>query len=168
MDVPTLAAVGNMLSVARRLTRAQAGTVYRREANGLRYLIVHNDPLAGTVGCEPAIELLRRSVVPWRQRSIAMYVAVARTTVNVPDAYRISSTCPYAFNPRVDAMTRFRTISMLALPLMAPISGVLQLINATSNSGDVVPFSRAAEILVEEVAVQAATAAWKLSTGMNA
>ena len=37
---------------------------------------------------------------------------------------------------------------MLVVPILHPVDGVLQLINATSECGDIVPFSRAAEIAV--------------------
>jgi hypothetical protein len=40
---------------------------------------------------------------------------------------------------------------MLVVPLLYPIDGVLQLINATNETGAVVPFSHAAEAAVFEL-----------------
>jgi len=147
-DVETLATLLNLLSAARRCTRAQAGTVYLQEADGLRFLVTQNDALARSMGHAGSADLLTRRPLRWTERSIAAYVAVKRTTLNIPDAYAIPPDKPYSFNRRIDRTTGFRTTSMLVVPLHYPIDGVLQLINATSERGDVVPFSRAAEVAV--------------------
>jgi hypothetical protein len=149
MDVRTLATVANLLSVARRRTRAQAGTVYRREVEGLTFLVAQNDELDG--GSPSGVDLLTRSALRWTEPSIASYVALTDTALNVADAYEVPKSKPYAFNRRFDIMTGFRTISMLSVPLHSPILGVLQLINATNEHGDVVAFSEAAERAVEDV-----------------
>jgi len=151
MDVKTLAALLNLLSAARGCTRAQAGTVYLQEADGLKFLVTQNDDLARSVGHAGSADLLTRTALPWTERSIAAYVAVKRTPLNIPDAYAIAADKPYSFNPRIDRTTGFRTTSMLVVPLQYPIDGVLQLINALDEAGDVVPFSREAEIAVLEL-----------------
>jgi len=151
MNVETLATLLNLLSAARRCTRAQAGTVYQQEADGLRFLVTQNDELARTVGHAGSAELLTRTPLPWTERSIAAYVAVKRTTLNISDAYAIPLDKPYSFNPRIDRTTDFRTTSMLVVPLQCPIDGVLQLINATDESGEIVTFSRDAEVAVLEL-----------------
>jgi GAF domain-containing protein len=151
MDVWRLAIAGNLLSLARRSTGAQAGTVYRRDAAGLTLVIAHNDELARSIGRETASDLLTRIPLPWTMRSIATYVALTRTAVNIPDVYLMPLTKPYSFNRRVDRVTGFRTKSMLAVPISLPIDGVLQLINATNDAGDIVPFSEAAELAVRRL-----------------
>jgi len=151
MDVKTLAGLLNLLSAARGCTRAQAGTVYLQESDGLKFLVTQNDELARSVGHSGSADLLTRSTLPWTERSIAAYVAVKRTTLNIPDAYAIPAHEPYSFNPRIDRTTGFRTTSMLVVPLQYPVDGVLQLINATNESGEIVPFSRDAEIAVHEL-----------------
>ena len=151
MDVKILAALLNVLSAARRGTRAQAGSIYLREADGLRFLVTQNDELARSLGHQDAADLLMRTVLPWAERSIAAWVARNRTTVNVPDAYAIRPDAPYVFNRRIDETTGFRTTSMLVVPLRYPIDGVLQLLNATDERGEVIPFSLAAEVAVLEM-----------------
>lgn len=150
MNFRTLAAVANLLSVCRRLTRAQAGTVFTCERAGLAFLVTQNERLAGVLGHPATVELLGRVPLPWSERSIATHVALSGERLNIPDVYRIPPTEPYAFNPRVDLRTGFRTRSMLAVPLSAPLIGVLQLINATNEQGEVVPFPAAAEVMIEE------------------
>jgi hypothetical protein len=151
MNAKTLAAVLNVLSLARRCTRAEAGTAYLREAEGLRFLVTQNDKLARSVGPAGSADLLTRVLLRWTEPSIATYAALTRRALNIPDAYAIPADKPYSFNPRVDRTTGFRTVSMLVVPLQNPIDGVLQLINATNECGDVVPFSRAAELAVVEL-----------------
>src|SRR6267143_270544 len=151
MDVTSLAAVLNLLSIARRLACAQAGTVYRREADGLRFLVTQNDELARSVGHAVSADLLTQVPLPWTERSIAAYVGLTGITLNIPDAYAIPRDKPYSFNPRIDRTTGFHTTSMLVVSLQYPIHGVLQLINATNEYGAIVSFSRAAELAVLEL-----------------
>src|SRR5881296_2169463 len=75
MDVKTLAGLLNLLSAARGCTRAQAGTVYLQESDGLKFLVTQNDELARSVGHSGSADLLTRSTLPWTERSIAAYVA---------------------------------------------------------------------------------------------
>ena len=146
MQTRTLAAVLNLLSIARRCTSAQAGTVYRQESDGLQFLVTQNDELARSVGHAGSADLLTRVPLRWSERSIATYVAQTQTPLNIPDVYAIPPHRPYVFNPRIDCTTGFHTTSMLVVPLQHPIRGVLQLINATNEYGDIVSFPRAAEV----------------------
>ena len=160
MDVKTLATLLNLLSAARACARAQAGTVYLQEADGLKFLVTQNDELARFAGPAGSADLLAQTPLSWTEQSIAGYVAVRRTLLNIPDAYTIPADHPYSFNPRIDRTTGFRTTSMLVVPLEYPIDGVLQLINAMSEAGDIVPFSRDAEIaLLELLSVESESSA---------
>ena len=141
-----------MLSVARRLTRAQAGTVYCCEPDGLRFLVSQNDALARDLGYAAASDALTRRCLPWTEHSIATYVARTLRPLNIPDVYRIPVTAPYAFNPHIDHTIDFRTVSMLVTPLRTPIRGVLQLINATDRDKRIIAFSVEDELLVDELA----------------
>lgn len=150
-----LAIVANLLSVARRRTRAQAGTVYRREPEALTFLVAQNDELARSGGHAAGVDLLTRSALRWTEPSIASYVALTQAPLNISDAYDIPRSKPYSFNRRFDIMTGFRTVSMLVVPLHSPVLGVLQLINATNEQGVVIPFSEDAERAVDDLAARA-------------
>jgi GAF domain-containing protein len=154
MDVRTLAIVANLLSVARRMTGAQAGTVYRREADGLRFLVSQNDELARSAGHAAGIDVFTRSALRWTEPGIASYVTLTQAPLNIPDAYDIPTSRPYSFNRRFDTVTGFRTISMLVVPLQSPIVGALQLLNATNDRGDVIPFSEDVEHAIADLAVR--------------
>lgn len=151
-----------LLTDARRITSARAGTVYLREPDGLRFAVAQNDDLAAQAGEVDPAEIFARSALGWRERSIASYVALTRSIVNIPDVYEIPPDKPYSFNPRLDMKTGFRTRSMLVLPLRSvngSVYGVLQLINATDARGAVVAFDRRLERVVEALAADASAVA---------
>lgn len=148
-----------LLSHARRLTRAEAGTIYARESDRLRFAVAQNDVLAQRPGARAAPRSLGDKPLLLDERSIASYVAFTRATVNVPDVYEIPPERPYVFDRRMDERLGYRTRSMLAMPLRdarGRVWGVLQLINAVNEAGDVVPFDRRSEVLVGSLAPYAA------------
>jgi len=149
-----LGALSVLLTEARQLTRAQAGTVYLRRGDELHFAVVQNEVLVDRLGAE---ELARRLAAPPLKLdgpSIAGYVALTRAPVNVPDVYEIPLERPYEFDRQRDVETGYRTCSMLALPLREPrgrVFGVLQLINAIDDRGEIVPFDQASEELAAEL-----------------
>lgn len=69
---------------------------------------------------------------PLDESSIAGYVALTDSELNIPDAYQVSSTVPYRFNRTFDLKTGYRTKSIFAIPLTnkrKDVIGVLQFIN---------------------------------------
>ena len=140
-----------LLSHARRLTRAEAGTIYVRGSDRLRFVVAQNDVLARRPGAEAAPRSLGDKPLRLDERSIASYVAFTRATVNVPDVYEILPERPYTFDRRMDNALGYRTRSMLAMPLRdarGRVWGVLQLINARNEAGNVVAFDSQSEALV--------------------
>ena len=150
-----------IVAEARRFTRAEAGSLFLREGDALRFAVVQNDALARRFG-EP--EMRRRfQDAPLRlvKPSLAGHVVQTGDVINLPDAYDIPSGSPYGFNRRFDVRTAYRTRSVLVIPLQDPsgsVLGVLQLINALDEGGDVVPFDPQYETLVRALASQAAVA----------
>jgi GAF domain-containing protein len=105
-----------LLTETRRLTRAEAGTVYLREANRLRFAAFQNDVLTRRLGAGEAERRLKGDPLTLTEPSIASYVLLTHGTVNLVDAYAIPLDRPYQFDRRVDVKTGYRTQSMLALP----------------------------------------------------
>jgi GAF domain-containing protein len=125
----TLAA---LLADARDKTGAEAGTVFVRDGTTLRFAASYNDVLARRLGQPGAQQQLTSYGLPLNERSIASYVLLTHTPVNIPDAYDIAPEAPYTFNPQWDRRNEYRTRSILALPLRdadGQVFGVLQLIN---------------------------------------
>ncbi len=150
-----------ILTEARRFTRAQAGTLYLREGEALRFAVVQNDLLAQHLGESEMKRLLQAETLPLSTASLAGYVALTGEVVSLPDAYEIPPDRPYRFNRQVDSRNGFRTRSVLVVPLQDPagnVLGVLQLLNALGERDVVVPFDLGYKVLVRSLASQAAVA----------
>jgi len=144
-----------LLTTARRLTRAEAGTVYVRRGEALDFVAVQNDVLAQQVGEDEVRRRVGARPLPLGENSIASYVMLTRSTVNLRDAYEIPVDRPYTLFREVDRNADYRTRSMLAMPLRnakGRVFGVLQLINAIDGRGAVRPFSRDEQRMVQELA----------------
>ena len=157
-DLGTL--LERILPEARRFTRAEAGTLFLREGDQLRFSVVQNDKLARELGQEEMRRRLQADPLSLRELSLAGHVALTGDILNLHDTYMIPPDRPYSFDPRVDARLNYRTQSILVVPLQDPannILGVLELINALDR-GRVVPFDSQYEGLVRSLASQAAVA----------
>jgi hypothetical protein len=143
-----------MLTEARRRTGAEAGTVYLRDQQGLRFAIVQNDQLERRVGRAAFRQRLRGERLPLDRVSIASWVALTRSIVNLPAAANTPLDRPYAVDRRIDRRLEYVTRSVLAAPLRdasGAVLGVLQLINALDRRGRVVSFDRTDEVAVSAV-----------------
>jgi GAF domain-containing protein len=148
-----------LLTETRRLTRAEAGTVYLREANRLQFAAFQNDVLTRRLGAGEAERRLKGDPLTLTEPSIASYVLLTHGTVNLVDAYAIPLDRPYQFDRRVDAKTGYRTQSMLALPIRdgrGIVIGVLALINALNDIGGVIPFDPKRQAVVDTLLTYAA------------
>jgi len=169
----------SILFLSKRITGADAGSIYLVEdATGggtqLRFKYSH------TFSKEIPME---EFVIPYDTNSIAGYVAITRTVLNIPDVYELSTEDPITFNSNFDRTQSYRSKSMLVVPMrnhIDEIIGVIQLINSKENldsasvTGNeafevrlttledfetkVVPFDHRYESLMEAVASQAAIA----------
>jgi GAF domain-containing protein len=148
-----------LLASARRVTGAQAGTVYLRRGDFLEFAAVQNDILARRLGAAEVRNRLAARPLSLREASIASYVVLTRATVNLHDAYEIPMDRPYTLFREVDRKADYRTRSMLATPLRdgrGRVFGVLQLINALDRRGKITAFSPEHQTLVQTLAGYAA------------
>ena len=149
----------HLLTVARRVTGAEAGTVYLRRGEMLEFAVVQNDVLARRLGADEVRKRLAARPLSLRETSIASYVVLTRATVNLKDAYAIPMDRPYTLFRQVDAKADYKTRSMLATPLrdaQGRVFGVLQLINALDRHKQVGAFSKEHQALVQALAALAA------------
>src|SRR5262249_32810830 len=82
---------------------------------------------------------------------VAGWVAQTREIVNIPDAY-----ADQRFQPRVDLKSGYRTRSILSVPMIGPVGGLVagrQVLNKQDG-----PFTRSDEELMSALASQAAIA----------
>jgi response regulator RpfG family c-di-GMP phosphodiesterase len=148
-----------ILSEARALLRADAGTIFLREARTLRFAYAQNDTLARQ---GPDVDKFSAYQLPVTETSIAGWVAMSGEAVNIGDVYDIDASLPYRFDPSFDRLTGYATRSMIALPLrtsMGSTLGVLQLLNAMDDRGRPRDrFSEADQVLLGHFASMATVA----------
>lgn len=133
-----------ILTVARKLTKADAGSIYVITDEGhLQFNHSQNDSLQRQL--EVGKKLIYNTFsVPINHKSISGYVASTGETLNIPDVYHLTADdVPYGFDPSYDKKSRYRSQSMLTIPLknnQDKVIGVMQLINAQGPAGEVIPF----------------------------
>ncbi len=162
-----------ILTESRKFTNAEAGSLYVREGNQLRFAVSQNEVLEKrqkaklkkeialeTQEAAPKQSAFSGFYVSLNKSSLAGYVGVTGRILNIPDAYKIAKNREYQFNNSFDEKNNYRTKSMLIVPMKDSadnIVGVLQLINARKGK-NAIPFSKNFENLVLSLASQAAIA----------
>ena len=149
-----------ILHEARILVNADAGSIYIKEGDKLKFSYTQNDTMQQRL--LPGKKLIYSTFsVPINSQTISGYVANTGEAVNIPDAYKLRSGLPFSFSKSYDDLSGYRTQSMLTFPLKTnrgDTIGVLQLINAKGATGKVIPFSKKDEPLVLHFANMAAVA----------
>ncbi len=90
--------------------------------------------------------------------NVSAYCANTGKIVNIPDAYHEKG-FDFSGTKKYDEMNNYRSQSMLVLPLRDhenQINGVLQLINRQTADGEVVPFTKSDQTIVQAMSYQAA------------
>lgn len=153
---------------ARVLTKADAGTLYivNKENRKLEFSILQNDTMnvrmGGTSNNEitlPPVPLYGPGNKP-NKSNVSSYCALTGETVNIADVYEAEG-FDFTGPRKYDAATGYRSKSMLVIALKnheQDIIGVLQLLNALNNEGEVIEFSENVVDIVGSLASQAAIA----------
>lgn len=153
------AILDRILEESRKLAGADAGSIFLVKDGRLHFSYVHNDTLFKAEDINQHIYL--NASLPLDETSIAGYAASRGKILAFDDAYRIDPTYPYRLNTSFDEKTGYRTMSMLTLPVMnsqRQVAAVMQIINATDESGRPVPFSTEAKTYISLMANHAASA----------
>jgi HD-GYP domain-containing protein (c-di-GMP phosphodiesterase class II) len=156
-----------ILSQARRITQADAGSLYIVETSEsgirrLRFKLSQNHSRPDIPFVETTMTL--------DHTSLAGYTATEREALVIDDVYMLPGDVAYAFNRSFDERYGYRTKSMLVIPMQnhqGDVIGVLQLINRkrdgdavladpTAANREVVAFSPHTVKLVKSLAGQAA------------
>ena len=148
-----------IITELRRLTSAEGGSLYLVMADHLRFEVAQNDYLARR-GVAVS-QVFQKHELPLGPGSIAGFVADTGQLLNLPDVHQLPADAPYHFDPSLDQRLHYRTQSMLAVPLKNQeprVVGVVQLINAVDQAGQIRPFDPSDEEIVLALASQAAVA----------
>lgn len=158
MDYSTL--LETILLEARRLADCDAGSLYliddTEEEDALVFKLTQNDSREF-----PFTE----QRLPLTAESLAGYVALSGSELDIPDVYELPKDAPYRFNRSFDDQNNYRSVSMLVLPMRdhrGKVVGVLQFINRMDPILDSpVPFGEEVVELLRAVASQAAVSIQK-------
>ncbi|NWF55944.1 MAG: GAF domain-containing protein [Syntrophaceae bacterium] len=149
-----------ILLEARRLTRADAGTLYLVKGNRLVFRVSQCQSLSDRLGEERMRQMYQSFEMPVSPESIAGYSALTRKVLNLGDVKQIPPEASYHYNSSWDQKAGYDTHSMMVVPMLNrenEVVGVLQLINAMSD-GRVIPFRMEHQRLASSLASQAAVA----------
>jgi response regulator RpfG family c-di-GMP phosphodiesterase len=149
-----------ILLEARRIVRADAGSIYVVEDRELAIKYSQNDTQQKSLprGQKLIYPLFKFKI---NTKSMCGYAAATGKMVNLPNAYKISPSAPYRFDTSVDRKSGYRSRSMLTVPLRTyagKIIGVIQVINAKNKAGRIVAFTKNDELVIRHFADNAATA----------
>lgn len=151
-----------ILQEARRLTRADAGTLYLVKGDQLIFKVSQCQSLIERLGKDCMQQMYQSFSLPISRESIAGYVALTKKVLNIPNVKDIPREASYHYNPSWDERAGYATRSMMVVPMLnrqGNVAGVLQLINAMSDAtGKVVSFPAKQERLVSSLASQAVVA----------
>jgi HD-GYP domain-containing protein (c-di-GMP phosphodiesterase class II) len=147
-----------ILTEARKISSADAGSIYIRDGDSLVFSYVQNATQQKAL--PPGQKLIYTTFkVKINTKSISGYVATTGEILNIPDVYKIRKESPYSFDSSYDKVSNYKTTSMLTVPLKSnTIIGVLQIINKMDEGGGVVPFDSEDNILCQHFASTASLA----------
>lgn len=137
-----------ILDEAMMLTACDAGTVYVRDGNVLRFhtvVTLSKNVRLTSRGGEDVIP-----PVPMTRSHVCACAAMDGEQFNIPDVYT-SERFDFTGAQRYDKLNGYRTKSMLVIPMEDENGtniGVIQLINAMDDDGEIVPFDQSVESVI--------------------
>jgi HD-GYP domain-containing protein (c-di-GMP phosphodiesterase class II) len=156
----------HILLSAKSISNADGGTIYSITADDeLKFETLLNDTLnmslGGTTGNPipfPTIPLFVGDQP--NKKALVALAAATNTVVNIEDAYEVKQ-YDMTGARNMDEKTGYRTKSVLTIPMAnheGDLNGVMQLINAQDDEGNVISFSDETEHLIRTLASLAAIA----------
>lgn len=140
-----------------QITNCDASTLYLYEDDVLKFRIMRTVSQNVCRG-KDGEEITDIPPVPFKEENVCAYTAIHRKVVNIEDVYN-SDEFDFSGPKRYDAMTGFRTQSMLVIPVennTGELIGVLQMMNAQDEDGNVIPFDPQYEIIIRSLGSLAA------------
>ncbi|MCI8442020.1 MAG: GAF domain-containing protein [Provencibacterium sp.] len=137
------------------MARCDAGTLYLLDGDGLSFKIMRNDTLKTYSGGDGRDSGLPK--VPLSRENVCALSLLEERTISIED---VRNAPGYNFSGpiRYDAMTGYYTKSMLVVPMCGRDGskiGVLQLMNALNDAGNICAFSEEMVLVLESMASQA-------------
>ena len=157
-----------ILLEAMGITKADGGTLYlRTEDDALKFTIMRTNSLkiamGGTTGVPipfPPVRMFNAETGLPNHNNVSASAAITKKPINIPDAYEAEG-YDFSGTKKFDQGTGYRSKSFLCIPLLNysdEVIGVLQLINAKDDAGEVISFTKEVQRTIEALASQAAVA----------
>jgi HD-GYP domain-containing protein (c-di-GMP phosphodiesterase class II) len=149
-----------LLTNARRLVRAEAGTVYLVENGQLRFVTSQNDYLQRLIISCQELPFLGSNVQIDRS-TLAGYCAFEKTALTVNDTNDIDPNLPYQHSKFIDNFSNYDCRTIMSMPLISmngDLLGVLQIINPLDEGGRIIDFVKEDEEVLSFFAANAAMA----------
>lgn len=140
------------------VTNCDAGTLYVLEDNALKFKVMKTLSMGVSQGENG--EEIELPPVPLKEENVCAYSAIHRKVINIKDVW-CNDTFDFSGPKKYDAMTGYHTESMLVIPLAnheGEVIGVMQLINALDDEGQIIVFDEEYEFIILSLASQAAIA----------
>jgi HD-GYP domain-containing protein (c-di-GMP phosphodiesterase class II) len=150
-----------IVSQALSLAHCDGGSLYILEGRVLSFRVARNNTLKKRYGEGYEEKCFKRYKIPVNQDRISGRVALTGETLNIADVYSLPDESGFSFTDDFDKRNKYVTRSMINAPLKDKddnVLGVLQLINCLDTEGNVIPFSKDIEGLIQSLASQAAIA----------
>jgi len=158
-DVDAL--LDKVLFESRKITNADAGTIFLNNNGYLTFKHIQNDTLFSKNDLTKNKYLYSNNKIAVDNTSIAGYVANTKTPLLIEDTYSLPIDVPYNFNSTFDQNSHYQTKSILSHPLVTSqnkVLGVIQLINAKDSHGKISTFTNEHRLLVDIFANEATLA----------
>lgn len=155
-----------IVNEARSICRADAGTVYiRTNEDTLRFAIVITESLGIHLGGSSGkmvnfapLPLFDKTTGKPNEHNVATYVTNSGKSINIPDIYTAEG-FDFSATKVFDKQNNYRSVSNLTVPLKdntGGVIGILQLLNAKDEAGNIIPFDELNRLVVESLSSQAA------------
>ena len=144
-----------IITGARDITHCDGGTLYLLRDNQLHYKIMQTKSLNIYVGSDGAPVTIKP--LELEKDNVSSYCAITTEISNIEDVYH-SDLFDFSGPKKFDKENAYKTKSMLVCPLISrqrKVLGVIQLINATASDGQLIPFDKRYESIIESMASQA-------------
>ncbi len=148
-----------IMDSAMQITNCDGGTLYLKKDDTLVFTIMRNDTLNTYYGGKG--EVIDIPPVPLDREHVSSLSLLDDRVIVIDDAYSEDLDEVYSGPRAYDRNLGYHTKSVLVVPMKNPAGekiGVLQLINAQDESGNVIPFSKDSIRALRSIASQAAVA----------
>lgn len=145
-----------ILDAAIDFTNCDAGTLYIYKDNELHFKNMITKSLGIRKGGHG--EAINLPPVKISKANVCAASVLIKDLINIKDVY-LDNRFDFNGPKKYDAITGYHTKSVLVVPMQNDkdeIIGVLQLINATNESGEIVEFTEEDELIIKSLASQAA------------